>query len=74
MYQNTTCLMCGKDVDIQSHALACQIVAQHSTKEENKSPTNIVNHDIFGNLDQQVAITKICNKIIIIKQKQILCQ
>ena len=74
MYQNTTGPMCGKYVDIQSHALACQVVAQLSTKEENKSRTYIVYHDIFGNVDQQVAITKICNKTIIIKQKQILCQ
>ena len=74
MYQDYSCPMCGKDVDSQSHALACQVVAQHFTEEEKESLSIISYDDIFGNIDQQVAITKMFNKIISIKQNQIAYQ
>ena len=50
------------------------VVAKHFTKEEKESLNDISYNDIFGNIDQQVAITKIFNNVIISNQKQTIYQ
>ena len=50
------------------------VVAKHFTKEGKESLNDISYNDIFGNIDQQVAIIKIFIKIFIIKQKQTIYQ
>ena len=68
MYTEYSCPMCGKEADSQQHALTCNITAQHLNEKDRRDLTNIYYSELFGNIDQQVAITQIYMKIINIRQ------
>ena len=68
MYNDTSCPMCGKDADSQQHALVCHITAHHLSEDDKRNLKNIFYSDLFGNIDQQVAITQMYTKIISIRQ------
>ena len=56
MYDNTTCL-CKKDQDSQEHALVCDQVIKHLSKEDKVTLADVKYSDIFSDLHSQHRIT-----------------
>ena len=68
MYTDYSCPMCGKEVGSQHHALSCHITAQNLSAEDRRDLKDIYYSDIFGKIEQKVAITQMYMNIISIRQ------
>ena len=70
MYHNATC-NCKKDQDSQEHALVCDEVIKHLSKEEKIILAGVQYSDIFSDLHSQHRITQLYQSIIQIKKRHL---
>ena len=67
LYGKTHMCKCGKAIDTQSHALACELVKRELTQNELDILNNVKYSDLYGSMDQQYSITKIFQRILQIR-------
>jgi hypothetical protein len=67
IYGKTHMCKCGKAIDTQSHALACELVKRELTQNELDILNNVKYSDVYGSVDQQYSITKIFQRILQIR-------
>ena len=63
------CLMCKKYVDSQEHALECEGIRKELTWKEANQITIIKYNHLYGGPEEQLKITQIFHKILIIRQR-----
>ena len=67
IYGKTHMCKCGKPIDTQSHALACEFLKRELTQNELDILNNVKYNDIYGIVKQQYSITKIFQRILQIR-------
>ena len=55
---------CGKAIDSQSHALACELIIIELTENKLNTFNNLKYSDLYGSEDQQYSIIKIFQRIL----------
>ena len=60
--------MCDFEEDSQLHALSCEKVTQHLDSKDKEIMKLVFYSDIFSCLDKQLVVTRLCQKLISIRQ------
>lgn len=69
IYQDKKCQLCKFEVDNQEHALSCIILKQNMNHEDKNILQVVKYQDIFGDLDEQLRISKLFQTLIRIKRR-----
>ena len=64
LYGKTPLCKCGKAIDSQSHALACELFKRKLTQSQLNMLSNVKYSDLYGSENQQYSILKVFQMIL----------
>ena len=64
LYGKTPLCKCGKAIDSQSHALACELFKRELTQSELNMLSNVKYSDLYGSENHQYSILKVFQMIL----------